>query len=113
MKAKTVKEGLIATKWILENRGWCQTHYHADKNGVRVGDPITDPAYGGSCLFGALSLVEYDEDAFGLATLTRMAVHNKVLDEPLAISIPDWNDDKTRTKSQVIALLDKLIKEVP
>jgi hypothetical protein len=47
MKAKTVKEGLIATKWILENRGWCQTHYHADKNGVRVGDPITDPAYGG------------------------------------------------------------------
>jgi hypothetical protein len=64
-------------------------------------------------------MVEYEGNAVGLDTLARTAVHNKLLDlkeiyyGSTMDSIPDWNDDKTRTKSQVIALLDKLIKEVP
>jgi hypothetical protein len=37
-QATTVKEVLIAAKWILENRGWCQGYYAKDAMGARVVD---------------------------------------------------------------------------
>lgn len=39
MKVHTVKEVLIAAKWILENVGWCQGAYFKDKEGHDISGP--------------------------------------------------------------------------
>jgi hypothetical protein len=103
MKATNVKEGLIATKWILENYGWCKGYYQVNEEGNSVEDPITQP-FCGSCLSGAMQLVEYEPD--NISSLTRREVCDFI-----GGSIPFYNDTQERTKEEVIALLDRLIAE--
>lgn len=107
MKAKTVKEVLIATRYII-NSGWCQGTYYQDENNNYVGIDIDNkeaalPMIKSCCLSGALHLVEVPKNnlAFGKA-------YNLVI-KAVGDSIARWNDGPTRTKEQVLNLLDKLI----
>jgi hypothetical protein len=109
MKATTVKEGLVATKWILENKGWCKGFYQVDADGYGVFDPINQP-FCGSCLSGAMQLVEYQVES--ISYLTKRAVLSSINGEPpTSNSIPYYNDAPERTKEEVIALLDRLIAD--
>jgi hypothetical protein len=109
MKATTAKEGLIAAKWILEHYGWCQKTYHMHRDGIHyVVNPISEPFYG-SCLSGALKLVEYESD--GVQNATYNQVYGAVVNREGARNIPEWNDRQGRTRKDVLALLDKLITE--
>src|SRR5271155_1774681 len=105
MKATTVKEGLIATKWILENYGWCQGYYQVDEGGNVVGDPINLP-FCGSCLSGALELVQYEDDDlhFDPYNDTKTLVYKRVCAFTRLISglgtITQYNDHPERTKEQ-------------
>lgn len=106
MKATNVKQVLVAARWIINRFGWCQNSYHQTKNGHKFFTPLkVDPkTLGGSCLGGAIYLVEKSSDqllydAFDLIW------------EATGTDYASYNDAKGRTKKQVIALLDKLIKK--
>jgi hypothetical protein len=109
MKAQTAKQVLIATKWILTHFDWCQGAWWVDSVGQNFGSKevflkhYTAPLKC-ACLDGALDLVESDDHSMiGAQTLLRKEVGDYIT----------WNDEKGRTKKQVIALLNKLIKKAP
>ena len=100
-KAKTVKEVLIATKWIIENIGWCKMvpMRDEDEHSCNVID------YARSfCLSAAIGHVECDDqirvEARGIAERF-IGEHDSII---------DWNDRWYRTKKHVISLLNKAIK---
>jgi hypothetical protein len=98
-QATTAKEVLIAAKWILKNKGWCQNFFALTKNGEELDFGQCDPNLGCACITGAINMVEADKctkaQALGL----------------LPFDIIDWNDKPGRTKKQVISMLDKAIKK--
>ena len=110
MQAKTVKEVMIAARWIIDNFGWCQGSFYKGKNGERVyRDMLHDKEQlGCCCLVGALRLVEADHDIYN-QTVFNLCVQNKVV--PLGTNLTTWNDEPGRTKEQVIKLLDKAIEK--
>lgn len=105
MKATTPKQVLIAIKWILQHYDWCQNHFYSSNKGE---DASRFSILEGTetlkccCLDGAYSLVEADDDAANKAyALMRKATGGVVY----------WNDVQGRTKKQVIAMLNRLIKK--
>lgn len=106
MKASTVKEVLIAAKWILENVGWCQGAYYKDKNGLKTsvfaiksGDSLDC-----CCLVGACNLVDTD---FYLSHCAVQSLGIVVGNQ----HVPTWNDSKGRTKEEVIAAINTAIEK--
>jgi hypothetical protein len=99
--AKTVKEVLIAAKWMLENVGWCQKTFR--KYSTSGESPSC-----AFCSFGAIINVNYGSP--GLIDKA-LAVLSKSIDTASG-SITIWNDDPKRTKSQVLAVFDKAIASV-
>jgi hypothetical protein len=116
-KAATIKEVLIAARWILDNIGWCQGSYTKTKSGKpsvltpitlhsdNIGD-ISDIS--AACLRGAVWLVETKNHLLSDETFDfiQFKIENKY-----AQSMTSWNDDPKRTKNQVLSLLDKIIEE--
>lgn len=99
MRAKTVKEVLIAIKWILENIGWCKGTWSKYLNGKPVA----------FCLSGACNTVEPEygwliEDA-------RQAMRDVIYDVAPNRDIASFNDSTLTTKKDVIRMLDKAIKQ--
>ena len=112
MQAKTIKEYLIATRYIIDNYGWCQNSYFKFKNGAPFWSEMKiDPqTFGGSCLEGAINLVEAVDD------LRRATINTIEQALPLFVNttlrtLPHFNDAQGRTKEDVLALLDKLIEK--
>src|SRR5579864_3532675 len=96
MKAKSVKEVLIAARWIIDNIGWCQKSYYQTKSGERRFD--IEHSYGdvGSvCSVGAIGFVETDNKLRDKACDFLEGVLGN-LD-----GIPTWNDKPERTKEEV------------
>jgi hypothetical protein len=106
MKATTLKQVLIAAKWIIEHYGWTQGTFYRGKDGVPVDDPINCPLTG-VCLVGAVRAVDKDFTKNGHAITTSTT---NMISKELNGNIPRWNDAPGRTKGDVIALLDKLIQ---
>lgn len=112
MKAKTVKEVLVAARWIIENVGWCQWHFakSGDKEvwmGRRTTIEKAAQEAGVSkvdcfCALGAINAVEADYD------LKRSAA--VVIDNHTGGSVSTWNDTDGRTKEEVLDLFDRAIK---
>lgn len=104
MKATTVKEVLVATRWIIQHYGWCQGHSYIDNHGEPTdeSEAITD-SFGGACLSGAMQLVECD-------VIVRHYASMRVQNTGMSY-IPTWNDMPGRTKEEVLSLLDRLIAE--
>lgn len=117
MEAKTVKEGLIAIKWMLENIGWCQNGYYRDKGGARLdmsGVSIytsTAKKVHSMCLEGALELVEVDDERVrgGMYDALDAALAPRYGEEEA--SLIKFNDDVSTKKKDVIRLLNTTIKQ--
>jgi hypothetical protein len=107
VKATTVKETLIAARWILDNVGWCQGTLYKDKYGnhLSFANTITVSA----CAIGAVFAVDIDDTNNS---------HDKALDLLLEMQLDDsvnlamWNDKKGRTKQEVLKLFDRAIEKV-
>lgn len=102
-KAKTVKEVLVAARWMLENVGWCQGEYQKDredKYGVPVAFCSTGAIYGVD-KEGSPSQKDYIED---------LAISH-LMDEISGGSVITWNDKPERTKEEVLAAFDRAIKK--
>jgi hypothetical protein len=98
---------MIKEKWMevkkLIKAGWTQREEARNSKGYSVS--VTDPKACRFCLVGAIR-----------KTTNEMAYedHQKMLTQLCAVigsmSIVDWNDVKGRTKTQVLAALDKVIE---
>jgi hypothetical protein len=108
MKATTPKEVLIATKYILDNVGWCQGNAWQNKEGERIRDKQDvlsgKSTLGACCLIGAISLVECDD-------LSRGEALRSIIEDVNTVAV-SWNDSPGRTKRQVITMLNQVIKKV-
>ena len=117
--AKTVKEVLIAARWILQNIGWCQgTYTKIAKNsnipnmpeafcaiGVfRYVDVVTPKAYlerhhiKNDAVLKLNNVITSTTNYFNLLDYVGTVIH--------------WNDKPGRTKREVIKLFDEAIKNV-
>lgn len=121
--AKTIKEALIATKWILENIGWCKVSYWQDKNGKTILTSQMSCEKGHvakCCLSGAMRLVNasgrdglwetslhVQTESFLFDTLKKIRPGSK----HMYWSLPGFNDHGLTKFKDVIALLDAAIKE--
>lgn len=103
-QATTVKEVLIAAKWILENHGWCQGYYRKNAEGQ---DIYTLDGAVCFCSIGAIMAVET-----AVETTDRLAEKaTKLLDKASGSNVVFWNDMPGRTKKQVLKVFDQAIKE--
>ena len=98
-QATTVKEVLIAAKWILEHTDWHQyTMYRYPKKCHRTPAGIAIP--NSFCALGAIDITEAPQAVKAAAMDT---LHGMV--GPVA----SWNDMQSRTKEHVIELFDEAI----
>jgi hypothetical protein len=106
MKATTVKEGLIAVKWILENVGWSQRALFRDKQGEYM--PYCElKNLGSCCLWGAILLVETETIInHGMQDL----VSSVIRDETGFGGIAYYNDKFSIKKQDVIDVVDEAIR---
>lgn len=100
--AKTAKQVLIATKWILENVGWCQKRYFSDHNDndITYHDVVNRKIVPAKCcLTAAIDLVDASQY---LKSKVHDLIFMKTADS--AISFNDYHSFK-----QVIEMLDAII----
>lgn len=99
-QVKTVKEVLIAAKWILENVGWCKGAYAKDKFGdwLVPGEPHEVTC---ACSSGAIYLVEAPRKLQESAIFLLGTIVNS--------HVPTWNDLFSRTKEEVLQAFNKAI----
>ena len=109
MKATTVKEVLVAARWILTHYGWCQGSLWKDQDDVNIYSTSYissgEAKLGCCCLSGALLLVDTDNEQVR-SKAYNLLVNNIDTDKDF---IPYWNDQLHRTKQQVINLLNRAI----
>jgi hypothetical protein len=112
MKAKTVKEVLVAAKWLLQNYDWNQAAWYITTDGLRLNSPEwfivarkqNRLQLKSCCISGAVQLVNTDKDTKEMALLSLQSAAR-------TDNIINWNDWNGRTKEQVIKLLDKAIEK--
>jgi hypothetical protein len=107
-QAKTVKEVLIATEWILNHLGWVQHNYllNAKKENVNLCSvKDREQEVKSCCLTGAMWLVEASSDLYYQA---RRHLHN-IIHENIVV----FNDKHGRTKEEVLELVRKGIESAP
>jgi hypothetical protein len=101
-KANSVKEVLIAAKYLLENIGWCQ----GDFSNYQDGKPVS------FCMLGAINHVEVSDIELtweAKALLSQTILKNISIDSQM---LSDWNDNSARKKKDVIKLFDKAIRKL-
>jgi hypothetical protein len=111
MKAKTVKEALIAVEWMLENIGWCQNDYYQDKEGNGI------PPYnvhdfgpqlvGSMCLKGAIDLVVADPH---VRDALYIQLHGTINCKMKNMSICQFNDLPSTCKEDILGLVKQAIR---
>lgn len=102
MKVHTVKEVLIAAKWILENIGWNQNDYYRSKSGKRFDNHIDMSDVASACSAGAIYLVEAD-----------VSLQEDTVDyllQTIGGSVSRFNDAPSTTKEDVLAVFQKAIE---
>jgi hypothetical protein len=104
-QAKTVREVLIAARWIQERLGWCQKsgylfdgRYRADR-----AHSCSPPTH--CCAWGAIELVQAKR-------LLLSAAADEMKEAVRSGDLPEWNDTPGRTKAEVLAAFDRAIKAV-
>jgi hypothetical protein len=97
-QAKTVKEVLIATEWILNRLEWCQGAFYLDDKGESSGMQGAKAC----CLSGALYLVNTTDE---LREVSRRHLQNIGFG-----GLVSFNDAPGRTKQQVLELVMKGIE---
>lgn len=108
-KAKTVREVLVAAKWIIENVGWCQEYYATDAEGNYA---IYDSK--AACHFcpeGAVNAVLCDKMVrYEAIDLLDRLVPARLIDKDADSNIVIYNDTPGRTLKQVLKTFDVAIK---
>ena len=107
MQAKTVKQVLVAARWILDNVGWCQGSYFKSKDGKRMFNIREATDVDCVCAMGAILAVETTEE---LQSQALDLVNDLIVENHYTRYIANWNDESGRTKQQVLKMMDKAIE---
>ena len=102
-QAKTVKEVLIATEYILNHLDWTQNAFFRDSVGRTT---MVQEDAKACCLSGALRLVD-DEPYQNLKHKARNEIQAVIGD---SYSITTFNDKPGRTKEEVLEVVRKAIQ---
>jgi hypothetical protein len=100
-QAKTVKEVLIATEWILNHLEWVQHNFFLNDKG----EGCCKQEAKSCCLVGAMQLVETD---WQLYVQAREYLGHVAYEHIIA-----FNDKFGRTKQEVLELVRKGIESAP
>jgi hypothetical protein len=89
---------------LIKSVGWCRGKYRRDALGRMCSNPEDACSF---CTLGALKAI------YGQGEPYRLKVHdvqNKLLEKigKSFFNIVEWNDDKKRTKEEVVAVLKEL-----
>lgn len=112
MKAKTVKEALIATRNIIDQLEWCQGKLYQAKAGKDPWNSLNLNAENlvGCCLEGAISALEIKSlSEYQILREARALIRGAIGTS----NISQWNDAPGRTKQQVLDMLDGVIAKLP
>lgn len=104
-KAKSAKEVLIATKWIINHIGWSKGTMYRDqkRQPISNGSSAHPEKVYSCCLLGAIELVNAEDNVqFQAISCLIHAAGGHII---------SWNDTKGRTKKDVRALLNKAISD--
>jgi hypothetical protein len=93
--ARTVREVLIAAKWILENVGWCKGDYARSRDGRTVSGSSPEAAF--FCGIGATYAVHCEDATLG--QMARASLGN----------MAQLNDRKRTCLRDVLARFDEAI----
>lgn len=94
----TPKEVLSAAHQLLLEKGW--TRYASARNAAQEPVPAVDPTAVSFCIIGAITAVAPNPVARDAAhKLLRRRLGNQF--------VSAWNDDPSRTKEEVLELLEK------
>jgi hypothetical protein len=107
-QATTVKEVLIAARWIIDNIGWCQGRYAKTSDGKGVDDFRRNKgdAY---CSLGAIKVVEKSNS--DMLEYQASCAFQQVISRDLGSDvIVNWNDDLHMTKQRVLEVFDQAIE---
>jgi hypothetical protein len=99
----TIKNILLATANLLEQRGWCQGTTARDADGKPVS--VVSPTATSFCILGAINYLQ-NTNKWPVELLNEAV--NDVEDflfESVGCPIPDYNDSSDRTKEQVVSVL--------
>ncbi len=94
---------------VLEQKGWCKSHYALDADKKSV-DPH-DPSACSFCTVGAIMRAYGDDDDTntpGVKARIKLIEYLQKSSKNVAGSITVWNDNKGQTKKQVISVLKEL-----
>ena len=100
-RANTAKEVLVATKWIIQNIGWCKGNFSKMENGKPVA----------FCIQGALNVIEMSQ--YHLYYEAAQLIKNVLVDSGRHNTgfIAGYNDAHSTTKKDVIKVLNEAIKK--
>lgn len=104
-RAETVKEVLVAARWILENAGWCQNACAKRRDGFSVSANSTEAV--SFCAIGATYAVECD---YSLAERARRRLLEQL---PMNVcNVTVLNDQRGQTKEGILAFYDAAIAKL-
>src|ERR1700677_213193 len=105
-RSKTVKEVLVAARWMIENIGWCQGANLRNSQGkyIALDDAGEYKNVASLCTIGAIVMVEAPEQTKNTAYIRL----SRIIDHTV---ISQWNDEPTRTKQEVLSAFDKAIED--
>jgi hypothetical protein len=89
---------------LIESVGWCQGKYRKDASGELCVNPEAACSF---CMIGALKAVYGGGEVYHLKLHD---VRSRLVEKTdrVLIGIAEWNDDKKRTKEEVVAVLKEL-----
>jgi hypothetical protein len=89
---------------LIESVGWCQGKYRKDASGKLCSEPEAACSF---CILGALIAVYGEGEKYRLKMYN---IRNRLIEKTdrVLIGIAEWNDDKKRTKEEVVAVLKEL-----
>jgi hypothetical protein len=113
VKAKTVKEVLVAMEWIIDHVGWTRGVMYRRKDGGHCSSSkeALDNAQNldGVCLVGANNLVETEDNGYVL----KREANNHLRNSINITSLITFNDRFALNKQEVLEAIRKAIRELP
>ena len=102
-------EILKETRRLLDEKGWTQGAYARDNRGSCV--EVESPAASCFCLSGALRRAHANLGYDSFSSYAANAATLYLAEAGAGRSIPAWNDAPSRTKDDVLKLVDRAITE--
>jgi hypothetical protein len=109
-QVKTVKEVLVAARWIIDNIGWCQGAFARTTDGRGIFVNFRETKAAAYCSVGAICVVEKSDRALENQAYSLLKEVIGFSNDFWQMGIPGWNDNSYTTKQRVLEVFDQAIE---